>query len=104
MVYRNSVLALHEITPFPHLAKTMKLWESAMKKHYTRANNTFAEISGFKKNANSSFYGRFTPDLLIEEGYLNEYVEALVDLSIDENSVAFCAHSKQNFKELYQSF
>jgi hypothetical protein len=74
-----------------------------MANHYHKANNTFAEMAGFKFNPNS-VYGRFTPDLLIEEGYMNEYVEALVDLSIDEKLVAFCAHSKQNFGELYQCF
>jgi hypothetical protein len=104
MVYRNSVLSLHEIIPFPHLTETMKLWKSAMEKHYMRANHVFSLLAGFKQDDYSSVYGRFTPDLIISEGYLNEYVEALVDLSIDEELVAFCAHSKINFGELYQGF
>jgi hypothetical protein len=73
MVYRNSVLALHDIVPFPSLPQTMKHWSNAMGGHYLKANHTFAEIAGFKTDA-SSAYGHFTPDLLIEEGYLNEYV------------------------------
>lgn len=39
--------------------------------------------------------GNFTPAILREEGYLNEYVEALVDLSVDQQIVAFCGHSRQ---------
>jgi hypothetical protein len=42
--------------------------------------------------------------LLIDQGYLNEYIEALVDLSIDEDLVAFCGHSKQKFGEFYTHF
>lgn len=39
--------------------------------------------------------------MLKEEGYLNDYVEGLIDLSVDENNVAFCGHSKQNFGPVY---
>lgn len=104
MVYRNSVLSMHEISPFPCLSETMKQWKNMMSKHYIKANHTFAEVAGFKVNDVTSVFGIFTPELLINEGYLNEYVESLVDLSIDENLVAFCGHSKQNLGELYQSF
>jgi hypothetical protein len=45
--------------------------------------------------------GLFTKELLLEEGYLNDYAEGLIDLSIDEDTVAYCGHSKQTFGQLY---
>lgn len=33
-----------------------------------------------------------------------DYIEGLVDLSIDENSVGFCGHSQQIFGAQYQMF
>lgn len=80
MVYRNTVLALHQIMPFPHLSETMKHWKTSLGRHYAQANRTFVEVAGFKMNDVTSIFGRFTPELLINEGYLNEYVETLVDL------------------------
>lgn len=82
MVYRNAVLALHEILPFPSLPLTMKHWSTKMQGHYVRANQTFAKMGGLGREGELMF-GNFTPELLIAEGYMNEYVEALVDLSID---------------------
>lgn len=48
MVYRNSVLAMHEVVPFPCLSQTMKLWANKMEGHYQKANSIFAEMAGFK--------------------------------------------------------
>lgn len=44
MVYRNTVLSLHHLCPFPVLSQTMALWASKMHHHYIRANKIFVKL------------------------------------------------------------
>jgi hypothetical protein len=78
----------------------MQLWKNALISHYQRANQVFLSIAGFQV-ADEEEYGRFTKDMLREEGYLNDYAEGVIDLSVDEDIVAFCGHSKTTFGPLY---
>jgi hypothetical protein len=39
--------------------------------------------------------------MLRDEGYLNDYADGLIDLSINEDIAVFCGHSRQNFGQIY---
>lgn len=49
MVYRNTVLALHNISPFPQLDVPMRIWNNSMRKHYEQAHQVYAQLAGFGK-------------------------------------------------------
>lgn len=67
--------------------------------HYQQSNKVFLQIAGFQQPTEE--YGRFTAEFLREEGYLSDYAEGLIDLSINEDIVMFCGHSKQCFGPIY---
>lgn len=46
MIYRNTVLALHSLSPFPALSQTMALWSLSMHTHYLKSHKLFATILG----------------------------------------------------------
>ena len=41
MVYRNAVMSLHQLCPFPVLAETMKMWNEGLCHHYERSHKVF---------------------------------------------------------------
>jgi len=47
MVYRNSVLALHQLCPFPSLSQPMQMWNQLMNHHYVRAHKIFVKLLDF---------------------------------------------------------
>jgi hypothetical protein len=72
-----------------------------MLSHYCRSNQVFLQIAGFQSQSYPQEYGRFTAEMLRAEGYLNDYAEGIIDLSVDEDTVAFCGHSKAIFGPVY---
>ncbi len=75
-----------------------------MQKHYKRANKVFVKMMGLGGYEQFIEHGLLSGDELKQEGYMIDYIEGLVDLSIDENSVGFCGHSRQIFGAQYQIF
>lgn len=46
--------------------------------------------------------GWATKEIIIDEGYVRDYAESLIDLSITEENAAFCGHSKHRLEGPYK--
>lgn len=101
MVFRNTVLSLHSLCPFPILSETMALWNCLMRPHYQRSHKVFVSLLELVAYEEPQEHGLLSGDELREEGYMIDYVEGLVDQSISEGTVAFCGHSKQLYGASY---
>ena len=101
MVYRNAVMSLHQLCPFPVLAETMRMWNEGLCHHYERSHKVFVQLLGLGAQRESMGFGLLSGEELKEQGYMVDYVQGLVDQSIEEETVAFCGHSKHSIEGQY---